>query len=126
MYSDIDNCQPTPCLNNGVCVDGLNSYSCDCTHGFVGENCSTSKLIKNFHIVEFYPQLIKCWNVHILKISDVNDCEGNPCNNGGTCQDGISSYTCLCPTGFIGIDCETSMFFTTMIMNEIVNLVYSP
>ena len=80
MNSDIDNCQPTPCLNNGVCVDGLNSYSCDCTHGFVGENCSTSKLIKIFHIVEFYPQLIKCWNVHILKISDVNDCEGNPCN----------------------------------------------
>ena len=53
MYSDIDNCQPTPCLNNGVCVDGLNSYSCDCTHGFVGENCSKSKLMKIFILSNF-------------------------------------------------------------------------
>ena len=39
---------------------------------------------------------------------DVNDCEESPCNNGGICQDGIASYTCVCPVGFTGLDCETS------------------
>ena len=41
--------------------------------------------------------------------SDIDDCIGEPCNNGGTCQDGVASYTCACPTGFKGYDCETSM-----------------
>ena len=27
---------------------------------------------------------------------------GDPCNNGGTCTDGIAGYTCSCPLGFIG------------------------
>ena len=40
---------------------------------------------------------------------DINDCMGKPCNNGGTCTDGIATYTCTCPGGFTGRDCETSM-----------------
>ena len=39
---------------------------------------------------------------------DINDCKGNPCNNGGNCTDGIATYTCTCPDGFRGSDCETS------------------
>ena len=33
---------------------------------------------------------------------------GNPCNNGGNCTDGIATYTCACPSGFKGADCEFS------------------
>ena len=40
---------------------------------------------------------------------DNDDCKDNPCNNNGTCTDGIASYTCDCPLGFTGLDCETSM-----------------
>ena len=40
---------------------------------------------------------------------DIDDCKGKPCKNGGTCQDGIASYKCVCPVGFEGADCETSM-----------------
>ena len=32
----------------------------------------------------------------------------NPCNNGGTCKDGVASYTCICANGFTGQDCEIS------------------
>ena len=39
---------------------------------------------------------------------DINDCMGNPCNNGGTCTDGIATYSCTCPPGFTGTDCEIS------------------
>ena len=44
-----------------------------------------------------------------MLLLDVNDCMGNPCNNGGNCTDGIATYTCTCPNGFRGSDCETSI-----------------
>ena len=30
----------------------------------------------------------------------------NPCLNGGTCVDGVNSYTCSCPIGYSGDRCE--------------------
>ena len=41
-------------------------------------------------------------------VLDIDDCMETPCNNGGTCKDGIASYTCICPNGFTGLDCEIS------------------
>lgn len=34
-------------------------------------------------------------------------CAPNPCENGGTCTNGVSSYTCACAPGFTGASCET-------------------
>jgi len=31
-----------------------------------------------------------------------DDCLGHRCRNGATCVDGVRSYTCRCPTGYIG------------------------
>ena len=48
----------------------------------------------------------------------------SPCNNGGTCKDGIASYTCICPNGFTGQDCEIStlpMYLTYFISNTYLN-----
>lgn len=41
-------------------------------------------------------------------VSDINDCESNPCKNGGTCIDGVNSYKCICSDGWEGAYCETS------------------
>lgn len=46
----------------------------------------------------------------LLFISDIDDCAGGPCDNGGTCTDGVNGYTCACVTGFTGPDCETSTY----------------
>ena len=43
-----------------------------------------------------------------VKFVDINECAGDPCLNGGTCTDGVNSYTCSCAAGFTGKDCETS------------------
>ena len=45
---------------------------------------------------------------HILNyFLDIDECESNPCKNGGACEEGENSYTCTCAPGYIGHDCET-------------------
>ena len=34
---NIDDCESSPCLNNGTCADGINEYKCNCSPGFYGE-----------------------------------------------------------------------------------------
>ena len=37
----------------------------------------------------------------------INECESEPCVNGGECHDGVNRYSCDCSgTGFQGITCE--------------------
>ena len=36
---------------------------------------------------------------------DIDECVPNPCENGGSCSDGISDYTCSCADGFEGKNC---------------------
>ena len=43
FLSDIDECYPSPCKNNGTCIDGVNNYTCACAPGFEGNNCAISK-----------------------------------------------------------------------------------
>lgn len=43
LYTDINDCQPDPCENNGTCIDLVNDYQCDCVAGFNGINCENSK-----------------------------------------------------------------------------------
>lgn len=31
---------------------------------------------------------------------NIDECAGNPCHNGGTCQDSINGFTCRCPEGY--------------------------
>ena len=37
--TNIDDCDPDPCLNSGQCIDLINDYKCPCKPGFKGKNC---------------------------------------------------------------------------------------
>ena len=55
MISDIDDCRQNPCLHEGACTDGINSYSCECANGFGGKNCNISKATFLFTYQHNYP-----------------------------------------------------------------------
>ena len=40
---DIDDCASNPCKNNATCSDGIDSFTCQCSPGYYGENCTESK-----------------------------------------------------------------------------------
>ena len=51
---------------------------------------------------------IACIHVHVRGfVSDIDDCVNIVCDNGGTCVDGVNSYTCSCVPGFTGISCQS-------------------
>lgn len=68
-----------PC-QNGHCTEQQTTYLCTCKNGYEGRNCS----------------------------QNINECQNNPCRNGGSCIDGLASYSCKCAPGYTGVLCETS------------------
>lgn len=42
-------------------------------------------------------------------IADTDECKMlSPCQNGGTCQNVVGTYKCVCPDGYTGFNCEIS------------------
>ena len=40
-----------------------------------------------------------------VNLIDINECDSNPCQNNGECKNTLGSYYCVCPRGFLGINC---------------------
>ena len=36
----------------------------------------------------------------------IDDCQDNPCSNGGECIDGNNDFDCVCGQGFTGKKCQ--------------------
>ncbi|ESO95423.1 hypothetical protein LOTGIDRAFT_74578, partial [Lottia gigantea] len=76
---NMDDCKSNPCLNKGVCIDGINSFSCECPYPFKGRLC----------------ELGRSWF-----------CKKRPCKNGGVCKNRFWGFECLCSHGFTGRTCD--------------------
>ncbi|KAM7399062.1 hypothetical protein PAMP_018355 [Pampus punctatissimus] len=82
---DINECEMSPCENEGTCVNTPGGFYCQCHSGFSGPVCS----------------------------SDVDECLKLKCKNGGTCSPTQNGYHCYCVPGFEGVSgvhCEESSY----------------
>jgi hypothetical protein len=62
-----------PCNTTGTdtCDNNLASRVCNCLPGYEGDTCT----------------------------GNIDECNPNPCVNGGVCEDLINAYECTCPAG---------------------------
>ena len=127
---NIDECLGADCgdpVNEGVCVDGDCLFTCECTPIRSGPNCQTVVPFTDAD-VGCHPNPCREGALCIVRQSNgelrcecrfgfegvfcqvnVDECASNPCENGGTCVDGVAEYTCTCPCGFTGDHCETNI-----------------
>ena len=60
-------------------------------------------------------------------IADIDDRASVPCQNGGTCTDGVNSYTCTCNSGYTGPECQTgSQIANTVVVCAAMFLQLNP
>lgn len=50
-HSELDECDSTPCLNEGVCQDGISSFSCACRDGYAGSFCEIRKSTSHLTLI---------------------------------------------------------------------------
>uniref|UniRef100_A0A3B3YCH7 Coagulation factor IX n=1 Tax=Poecilia mexicana TaxID=48701 RepID=A0A3B3YCH7_9TELE len=90
-YADGNQCESSPCLNQGSCKDHMGYYICTCVSGFTGTNCEIGQFLQ--------------------KRCDVNngDCK-HFCGTIGT-----FGAKCFCATGYElmsdGVSCEATVEF---------------
>uniref|UniRef100_A0A1S4H2U6 EGF-like domain-containing protein n=1 Tax=Anopheles gambiae TaxID=7165 RepID=A0A1S4H2U6_ANOGA len=83
---EIDACSPSPCTNNGICVDLSqghegSAYQCLCPYGYTGKNCQFES----------------------------DPCNPSQCLNGGTCVGNSTHFRCDCTSGYTGPLCQHNL-----------------
>lgn len=90
---DIDECASQPCYNGGTCTDLPQGYRCSCPPGYGGINCQEEK----------------------------SDCRNDTCPERAMCKDepGYNNFTCLCRSGYTGIDCDITVCISLVLSSSI-------
>ena len=62
---------------------------------------SGSVMHNNFYV------LMICNFDDVFVLLEIDECDSNPCGNGGTCNDYVNRFNCTCACGYEGTVCET-------------------
>lgn len=70
---NVNDCASMPCRNNGICIDKVNGFYCNCTDDWMGPTCETAYDI----------------------------CKLNPCQNNASCVStgNKHDFSCNCLSG---------------------------
>lgn len=116
---NIDECRQEvdPCSSNGICIDEVNQFRCECNPGYKGDRCQETV---DMCLSSPCQNKAKCIN-HRTDYScicepgwegkncdkNIDECLNNPCQNNGTCHDLVDNYRCDCgDSGFTGKNCD--------------------
>uniref|UniRef100_A0A8C4HVR7 Sushi, nidogen and EGF-like domain-containing protein 1 n=1 Tax=Dicentrarchus labrax TaxID=13489 RepID=A0A8C4HVR7_DICLA len=106
---DVDECASYPCQNGGTCEDQINSFICHCPPGYTGMQCETGEQCGGYiNQLSKYSMSVSLCPVYVcVCVTDIdeyiNECESQPCLNGGECVDQVANFTCVCPAAFTGM-----------------------
>lgn len=129
-------CFRSPCMNGGTCEDLGTDFSCRCQAGYTGRRCQAEvdcgppEEVKHATLrfngtrvgsVAVY----SCDRGYSLSASnrvrvcqpqgvwseppqchEIDECRSQPCLHGGSCQDRVAGYLCVCRPGHEGAHCE--------------------
>lgn len=70
----------------------------------------TTNILTNTHAKHSYAHTNIIPSLHAQGVNcetDLNSCRNSPCHNGGTCENEADGfYSCTCPPGHTGFNCE--------------------
>ncbi|XP_061084004.1 hyaluronan-binding protein 2-like [Conger conger] len=111
-----DECNPNPCLHNGVCEVKKGKFKCDCPRPFKGKRCQKAhKVCRRNRCGHGQCVLTSSHPYYQCKCKDpyqppdckkVLLCNPGPCKNGGSCIADGDKFECACPDTFTGKFCQ--------------------
>ncbi|NWX61505.1 SNED1 protein, partial [Promerops cafer] len=129
-------CFLSPCENGATCEDLGGGYACLCSVGYVGKHCqfevdcgipsevkhaqASFNSTKLGSLAEYQCELGYILSQHnhprVCRVpgvwsdppecDEIDECQSQPCLNGGQCKDRVSAFLCLCEPGYTGYHCE--------------------
>ncbi|NXF90440.1 SNED1 protein, partial [Eubucco bourcierii] len=129
-------CFLSPCENGATCEDLGGDYTCTCPVGYVGKHCqfevdcgipsevkhaqASFNSTKIGSLAEYQCELGYILSQHNHprvchlpgiwsdppECSEIDECQSQPCVNGGQCKDRVAEFLCLCEPGYAGHQCE--------------------
>jgi len=128
-YGELNDCITNNC-QYGSCLDGIMSYTCNCTAGYSGtycgnviDNCGNSPCSNGGtctnKINAYNCSCAAGWSGTTCT-QLIDNCANSPCSNGATCNNYVNTYNCSCASGWKGTSCQTKSSASTITVSYVL------